>query len=177
VVLDEVLLQEASESRERLIELEYEADRARLSFQHAIRKLHAKGGSLREIAEALGLSHQRVHQIVEGAEGKVALKNARSEIACSFCGLPKSEARRIVAGPDVFVCDRCIALASEVVDRGESQVNERVALVLVSDSSLACSFCGKKAQGATRMTTSGEVRICGDCLGLCNQILAGDQSP
>src|SRR5579859_5377210 len=108
--LDQMLLQEARESRDRMIELEYEADRARLSYQHAIRKLHAWGGSLRDIAEALGLSHQRVHQIVEGVEGKVALKRARNEISCSFCGFLKSEVERIVAGPDTYICDHCIGL-------------------------------------------------------------------
>jgi len=45
------------------------ADRARIDLHHAIRRLHAAGGSLREIAEALGLSHQRVHQIVDTEEG------------------------------------------------------------------------------------------------------------
>jgi hypothetical protein len=40
-----------------------------VDYHHAIKKLHAAGGSLREIAEALELSHQRVHQIVEGPIG------------------------------------------------------------------------------------------------------------
>jgi hypothetical protein len=40
-----------------------------VDYQHAIKKLHAAGGSLREIADALELSHQRVHQIVEGPAG------------------------------------------------------------------------------------------------------------
>ena len=36
-------------------------------FPHGIRRLHAAGGSLREIAERFRLSHQRVHQIVDAA--------------------------------------------------------------------------------------------------------------
>jgi len=171
--LDEMLLQDARESRDRMIELEFEADRARLSYQHAIRKLHARGGSLRDIADALGLSHQRVHQIVEGVEGKVALKSARDEISCSFCGLLKSKATRTVAGPDVFICDRCIGLASEVVRLGELQSNERVILTFASDPTIACNFCGKSGRG---MAVSEDARICDDCLGLCNEILAKERS-
>ncbi|MCB0882268.1 MAG: hypothetical protein KDC33_08655, partial [Thermoleophilia bacterium] len=52
-------------ARDALLEREHEAERARVDYQHSIRRLHADGGSLREIAEALGISHQRVHQIVD----------------------------------------------------------------------------------------------------------------
>jgi transcriptional regulator with XRE-family HTH domain len=66
-MLDESLLMEATRIRERLIDLQREVELARVDHDHAIRRLHASGGSMREIAEALGLSHQRVHQIVEAS--------------------------------------------------------------------------------------------------------------
>lgn len=65
MTLDDQLLNEAKTVRERLLDLQHEVDRARVDYQHVIRRLHAKGGSMREIAEELGLSHQRVHQIVD----------------------------------------------------------------------------------------------------------------
>src|SRR5918994_6339645 len=68
MTLDDSTLNEARELRSRLLELQHDADRAKLDYHHAIRRLHAAGGSMREIAEALDLSHQRVHQIVEGDE-------------------------------------------------------------------------------------------------------------
>jgi Clp amino terminal domain, pathogenicity island component len=64
MTLDEKILSEAKELRDKLLDLQHEEERARADYQHAIRRLHAKGGSLREIADELGLSHQRVHQIV-----------------------------------------------------------------------------------------------------------------
>jgi hypothetical protein len=64
MTLDEKILGEAKGLREKLLDLQHEEERARVDYQHAIRRLHAKGGSLREIADELGLSHQRVHQIV-----------------------------------------------------------------------------------------------------------------
>jgi hypothetical protein len=64
VALDEKILGEAKELRDKLLDLQHEEERTRADYQHAIRRLHAKGGSLREIADELGLSHQRVHQIV-----------------------------------------------------------------------------------------------------------------
>ena len=69
MTLDDALLGEAREVRVRLVEAQHEVDRARSDYHHAIRRLHAAGGSMREIAEALGLSHQRVHQIVDEDPG------------------------------------------------------------------------------------------------------------
>jgi ATP-dependent Clp protease ATP-binding subunit ClpA len=66
--LDSTLLSEARSSRDRLLELQRDLEKARADYNHAIRRLHAQGGSLREIAEDLGVSHQRVHQIVDSAE-------------------------------------------------------------------------------------------------------------
>ena len=66
MTLDEKVLDQAREARQRLVDLESQTAHARIDYHHAIKKLHAAGGSLREIAEALELSHQRVHQIVEG---------------------------------------------------------------------------------------------------------------
>src|SRR6266508_1889319 len=66
MTLDEKVLDEARVARQRLVDLESQTAHARVDYHHAIKKLQAAGGSLREIAEALELSHQRVHQIVEG---------------------------------------------------------------------------------------------------------------
>jgi ATP-dependent Clp protease ATP-binding subunit ClpC len=67
MTLNEQILEDARASRQRLVDLESQTAHARIDHHHAIKKLHAAGGSLREIAEALELSHQRVHQIVEGS--------------------------------------------------------------------------------------------------------------
>ena len=75
MTLDDGILREAREARDRLIAAQHEVDAARGEYHHAIRRLCAAGGSMREIAEALGLSHQRVHQIVD--EGTVPLLRRR----------------------------------------------------------------------------------------------------
>jgi hypothetical protein len=69
MTLDEQILAEAKEVRQHLVDLESQTAHARVDYHHAIKKLHAAGGSLREIADALELSHQRVHQIVDGPAG------------------------------------------------------------------------------------------------------------
>jgi ATP-dependent Clp protease ATP-binding subunit ClpA len=68
VALDIENLRFTEAAQERLLELEHETDLARVEFHHGLRRLHAAGGSLREIADHFGLSHQRVHQIVDTAQ-------------------------------------------------------------------------------------------------------------
>jgi ATP-dependent Clp protease ATP-binding subunit ClpA len=63
--LDDEILGAAKQARDRLIAAQHEVDDARAEYHHAIRRLHAAGASMREIAEALGISHQRVHQVVD----------------------------------------------------------------------------------------------------------------
>ncbi len=67
--LDANLLGQAKAAEARVIDAEHEAEVARADFHRAVRRLQLAGGSLREIAGALNLSHQRVHQIVEAAGG------------------------------------------------------------------------------------------------------------
>ena len=69
MALDPDLLSEAKIAEADLVEAEHAAEVARAEFNRAVRRLHLAGASLREIATALGLSHQRVHQIVEAAGG------------------------------------------------------------------------------------------------------------
>jgi DNA-directed RNA polymerase specialized sigma24 family protein len=42
------------------------AESRRAAYHEAVLELHRSGKPLREIAKELGLSHQRVHQIVSG---------------------------------------------------------------------------------------------------------------
>ena len=39
---------------------------------------------------------------------------------CSFCGKRKDEVTRLVAGPGVFICDRCVALCNEIISQPPS---------------------------------------------------------
>ena len=38
-----------------------------------------------------------------------------SELCCSFCSKTQEEVQRLIAGPDVYICDECIALCNEIL--------------------------------------------------------------
>jgi ATP-dependent protease Clp ATPase subunit len=42
------------------------------------------------------------------------------EVKCSFCGRFSTEVERILAGPNVAICDDCVALSVNVVGKGRT---------------------------------------------------------
>jgi hypothetical protein len=58
-----------------------DAERLRDEYHREIVKLHRSGMSLREIAEGLGISHQRVHQIVSPLEERSNKRGGRGKAA------------------------------------------------------------------------------------------------
>lgn len=42
-------------------------------------------------------------------------------LRCSFCGKPQTEVAKIIAGPGVFICDRCVELAQMVIAEAGDQ--------------------------------------------------------
>src|SRR6266487_5796755 len=123
--MDEALLAEARQAQERLIDAERDADVARAEFHRAVRRLHLHGASLRELASGLGLSHQRVHQIVESAGGSrrwLRRDRVRPDpglLLCTFCGKTQKQVKKLIAGPSVYICDRCIDQAKAVIGSDE----------------------------------------------------------
>jgi hypothetical protein len=39
----------------------------------------------------------------------------RRSLRCSFCRRPEAEVAKLVAGPRVYICDRCVAIAAEMM--------------------------------------------------------------
>ncbi len=37
-------------------------------------------------------------------------------VCCSFCGKPQGDARRLIAGPGVYICDECIELCMSILE-------------------------------------------------------------
>src|SRR5437867_521401 len=108
------LLKRAQRAGADLGEAERKTLLARADYHAAIRRLHLAGASLRELADALSLCHQRVQQIVDRAGGSWwqrvwRTRNAKRDAVCTYCGKPPSEVAKLIAGPDVFICDACVA--------------------------------------------------------------------
>jgi hypothetical protein len=197
--MNDELLAEARQAQERLIDAERDVEVARAEFHRAVRRLHLHGSSLRELAANLGLSHQRVHQIVEEAGGSRRWVRVRGgnqargrtgelHLACTFCDKPQKQVRKLIAGPGVYICDGCTDLAVDVITSGRAA---RTALGTMSSvpeeqSGVRCNFCGKDRgqvervavmSGVTVDRTCSSAAICSECLLLCGEIITEELGP
>ncbi|HEX6143932.1 MAG TPA: ClpX C4-type zinc finger protein, partial [Geminicoccaceae bacterium] len=48
----------------------------------------------------------------------------RATLYCSFCGKSQHEVRKLIAGPNVFICNECVELCSEII-REEERKNRK----------------------------------------------------
>ena len=48
----------------------------------------------------------------------------RRKLICSFCGRSAAEVAKLVAGPRVYICDRCAADAVRIMNESESKPTE-----------------------------------------------------
>jgi hypothetical protein len=173
--LDEGLLRRAREAGSAAEAAQSKAELAKAEYHHAVRLLHLAGATMREIADALGISHQRVHQIIDlaGDGGWKPKKRAGADLVCTFCGLDKDRVSRLIAGPGVFICTDCVALVGAVAAQGTTVQTDRTRLeCLPLPDRIGCSFCGAEAAGDTSMVTGPGVRICQSCVQLCQEIVA-----
>jgi hypothetical protein len=47
--------------------------------------------------------------------------------SCSFCLKPNDEVEKLVAGPGVYICDQCVDLCSQIIDRAPTRRPPRLA--------------------------------------------------
>lgn len=45
----------------------------------------------------------------------------RGNLRCSFCGKNENEVEKLVAGPNVYICNACVRIASDIIDNPPPQ--------------------------------------------------------
>jgi hypothetical protein len=175
--LDSSLLGQARAAEARVFNAERDAEAARIEFHRTLRRLQLAGGSLREIAEAFGLSHQRVHQIVAASGGSRSWPGGQARsgelLSCSFCGKHQKKVKKLIAGPGAFICSGCIDHVHSVLAPAGPTVSTAIGgirPVSDEDPDVSCGFCGKSRHRVGAMAAAGEARICDECLSLCDEI-------
>jgi len=173
MTLNPGLLERARRTGTELADADRHALLARAEYHTAIRRLHLAGGSLREIAEALALSHQRIQQIVDGSGGTWWRRAWRTrgttrDAVCTWCGRPPSEVGKLVAGPKIYICDDCAKDASrQLAKMADARPGLRGART-------RCSFCSRVGTGSRRVVAGKTANVCDECLKLCLDFMALD---
>src|SRR4029453_13686660 len=71
-------------------------------------------------------------------------------LRCSFCGKAQADVRKLIAGPEVFICDECVDVCNDIVAGGERGTNPPPEAQPPKTSrrppptknSVACTLCG-----------------------------------
>jgi ClpX C4-type zinc finger len=166
--LDPELLARVKDAQAKLRTAEHDLGVANAAFATALRQLNLAGGSVRDIALEVGLSHQRVAQLIEAmGDGRGWKRKGKKPgvLTCSFCGRTQHEATKLIAGPGVMICDSCVAIAGPVSRVGTADPP------FVVGAESQCSFCTKWPRPDLLVATDRTFSICGECLDLCDEII------
>src|SRR5262245_37928845 len=172
MTIDRELLDKTRKEGARLADAERQVLVARAEYHTAVRRLHLAGASLRELADALGVSHQRVQQIVQGAGGSWWRRAWRTrkhprDAVCTWCGRPPSEVSRLVAGPNVFICDGCLADCEHTLDArtAASGAHHR------GGARGRCAFCSRRGSRSRIIVEGAAASICDECMRISRQFM------
>jgi len=58
-------------------------------------------------------------------------KRGRGQLACSFCGKTQKDVHKLIAGPTVYICDECIRLCDDIIDREVTREESKLARAAV----------------------------------------------
>src|SRR5262249_45617750 len=114
----------------------------------------------------------RIQQIVNASGGSWWRKTWRTrgaspDAVCTWCQRPPSEVNKLVAGPKVFICDRCVEDAWRRVARARrSHAAEH--------SRARCSFCSRKGSDGRTVLADPSANVCDECLKMCRDFMALD---
>ncbi len=104
------------------------------------------------------------------------MPDARDLVSCSFCGARREQVKALIGGMlHVYICDQCVGRAHVVIAGPVRTASTPVAAIQqVSDEAVAdqCTFCGKPRDRVAAMASAGDMRICDECLELCDEILS-----
>ena len=91
-------------------------------------------------------------------------------VHCSCCGRSKVNVSHMIAGPNVYLCERCVAQAARQL------APRRLARHSLAPDAARCRFCHQR-RATGEVTTVGSVIVCADCLGIMTSILAEATQP
>jgi hypothetical protein len=78
--------------------------------------------SLELVAKAFGYDNWNILAAkIEAANPSSAPEPAKGEsvLYCSFCGKSQHDVKKLIAGPNSFICDDCVGLCADIIEHGD----------------------------------------------------------
>ena len=71
---------------------------------------------------------------------KTGATDSKNTLYCSFCGKSQHEVRKLIAGPNVFICNECVELCMGII-REEDKTVPRARRRLGADPAARSRMC------------------------------------
>jgi ATP-dependent protease Clp ATPase subunit len=84
-------------------------------------------------------------------------KEQPSGLRCSFCNKTQKEVLKLIAGPNVQICDECVDICADILDHEPSTPTDR--------SFVRCRFCRETMPVDQTLTVPDRGVLCAECLG------------
>lgn len=81
------------------------------------------------------------------------------ELRCSFCNKPQRLVKRLIAGPNVYICDECVDVCLGILNDGRDEV----AAPLVAATN-ACSVCNIRVADTESLPIGARGLLCPGCV-------------
>jgi ATP-dependent protease Clp ATPase subunit len=100
-----------------------------------------------------------------------------AETRCSFCGKAQHEVWRIIAGPDVSICDECVDLCTEILEReSESDTGSDAPSTTPFDPTPICRLCRFPKDVEELVMIAERGPLCVECLDAVRAATVNDQT-
>ncbi len=64
------------------------------------------------------------------------MSDSEQILKCSFCGKTQNQVRRLIAGPNVYICNECVDLCVDILEKEKAELEESVGLILKKPSEI-----------------------------------------
>ena len=62
-------------------------------------------------------------------------KHDDDKLKCSFCGKTQDQVKKLIAGPEVYICDECVELCNEILDEEFFEAKDKDGAAIDSENS------------------------------------------
>lgn len=101
-------------------------------------------------------------------------RTGRNLFRCSFCNNSQEEVRRLIAGPNVYICDECVDICFNIVNRE----TEPSSTAPAADVPVTCSLCGLVTLPGAALILPGRGPLCAACAtAVAEAVGKNEQSP
>ena len=58
------------------------------------------------------------------------MEKDKSKLNCSFCGKSQSKVKKLIAGPNTYICNECVDLCNDILDVEEKEKRSMTFLLI-----------------------------------------------